>query len=88
MIDPVHFESLLKFLDIQRKYWRMAVERSVFASVRAIHFLHKVRFWGLSDAGRPDLDPKNSNSGQDDRKDGTVIKRKSRGSRASQAPDS
>ena len=48
MINPAHVESLLKFIGIQQILWKVAVERSVLASVRAFHFLHKVRFGGLS----------------------------------------
>ncbi len=55
MIDPSHVESLLKFLDIQRKHWRVAVERIALSSVRAFRFLQKVRF----EAVRPYLDPYN-----------------------------
>jgi hypothetical protein len=51
MIDPVHVESLPKFLGIQRKYWRMAVERMVLASVQAFRFLKKVSFWFFSRHG-------------------------------------
>ena len=42
LIDLVHLESALKFLDVDRKSWKLAVERTVLASVRAFHFLHKV----------------------------------------------
>ena len=38
MIDPSHVESLMKFLDIQRKHWRVAVERIALAFVRAFTF--------------------------------------------------
>ena len=65
MIDPVYVESLLKFIGIQRKLWKVAVERSVLASVRAFHYLHKVRFGGLSRAVCPDPDPSDSDSEQD-----------------------
>jgi hypothetical protein len=65
MIDPVHVESLLKFIGNQRKHWKVAVERSVLVSVRAFHYFHKVRFGGLSIAVGPDLDPGNSDSEQD-----------------------
>ena len=42
----------------------MAIERTAIASVRAFHFLHKVRFGGPI---RPDLDPDdNSNTSDDD----------------------
>jgi hypothetical protein len=33
----------------------VAAECSILASVRAFHFLHKVRFGGLSNAMRSDL---------------------------------
>jgi hypothetical protein len=48
MLDPAHVESLLKFIGIQQKHWKVAAERSVLASVRSFHFLHKVRFGRLS----------------------------------------
>jgi hypothetical protein len=83
MIDPVYVESLLKFIGIQQKHWKVAVERSVLASVRAFHFLHKVRFGGLSYATRSDLNSDNSDCEQDDSKDGGVAKRKSSESRVS-----
>jgi hypothetical protein len=64
MIDSSHVESLLKFLGIQQRHWRVAIERTAIASVRAFHFLHKVRFGGPI---RPDLDPDdNSNTSDDD----------------------
>jgi hypothetical protein len=61
----------------------VAAERSVLASVRAFHFLHKVRFGGLSYATRSDLNSDNSDCEQDDSKDGEVAKRKSSESRVS-----
>ena len=42
LIDPLHLESALKFLDVQRKLWKLVVERTVLASVKAFQFLHKV----------------------------------------------
>ena len=66
MIDPSHVESLLKYLHIQQKLWRGLIERAVLASVRAFHFLHKVRFGGRLGAGRPDLSPEHSDSTDDD----------------------
>ena len=60
IIDPLHIESLLKFLDIQRKHWKTVIERTVLASVRALYFLHKVRFGGLAEAISPDLDSESS----------------------------
>ncbi len=46
MIDSSHVESLLKFLDIPRKHWHVAIEKIALASVQAFHFLHRVRFAG------------------------------------------
>jgi hypothetical protein len=83
MLDPAHVESLLKFIGIQQKHWKVAAERSVLASVRAFHFLHKVRFGGLSYATRSDLNSDHSDCEQDDSKDGEVAKRKSSESRVS-----
>jgi hypothetical protein len=88
MIDPAHVEHLLKFIGVQQKHWKVAAEHSVFASVHAFHFLHKVRFGGLSNETRSDLNSDNSDCEQDDSKDGAVAKRKSSGGRASLAHDS
>jgi hypothetical protein len=87
MIDPAHVEALLKFIGIQQKLWKVAVERSVLASVRAFHYLYKVRFGGLSSAVRPDLDPSNSDNEQDGSKDDAVAKKKSRRSHTNLARD-
>jgi hypothetical protein len=59
-----HVQSLLKFLDIPRKHWQIAKEQTALASVRAFHFLHKVRFWGPLD--RVQLDTDHSSAGEDD----------------------
>ncbi len=59
-------ESLLNFLGIQRKLWQVAIERTVLASVQAFNFLHKVRFGGLPEVGRPDLGPERNDSTDDD----------------------
>ncbi len=42
MIDSSHVDSLLQFLGIERKHWRVAAEQTALACVRAFHFLHKV----------------------------------------------
>jgi hypothetical protein len=70
MIDPLHVQSLLKFAEIQQKYWKSAVEHTALASVRAFHFLHRVRFGGLSETARPDLDPDHEGSGSDNEEAG------------------
>ncbi len=57
-------KTLLKFLDIQRKHWQIVIEQSALASVRAFHFLHKVRFEGPLD--RVQLDTDHSSAGEDD----------------------
>jgi len=46
MIDPVPIQALLEFLDVPRSQRQLAVDRTVLASVRALHFLHQVRFGG------------------------------------------
>ena len=73
MIDFSHVQSLLKFLDIQRKHWQIAIEQTALASVRAFHFLHKVRFGGPLD--RVQLDTYHSSAGVDN-VGTTVTKRK------------
>jgi hypothetical protein len=103
--DPVHVKFILKIprhpaevLAACGRTRQVAVQRSVLrlASVRAFHLIHKVRFGGLSEAVRPDLDPENSDGGSDygeggvDRVVTVVTKMKSRRSKlsagAAQAP--
>ena len=52
MIDPRFISALLGFLNVPKKHWRPAVEKTVLASVRAFYFLHRVRFGGLSEDRR------------------------------------
>jgi hypothetical protein len=66
MIDPSHVHALLKFLELPNRHWQTAVERTVLASVRAFSFLHKVRFGGLPETVRPDLDSDHSDKDSDD----------------------
>ncbi len=67
MIDSSHVESLLKFLDIPRKHWHVAIEKIALASVQAFHFLHKVRFGGPSERVQLDMDPNGIfNTSEDD----------------------
>ncbi len=73
MIDSSHVQSLLKFLDIQRKHWQIVIEQTALASVGAIHFLHKVRFGGPLE--RVQLDTDHSSAGEDN-KSTTGTKRK------------
>ncbi len=48
-----HTHALLKFLDASRKYWSttLAVHSTVLASIKALYFLHRVRFGGLPARG-------------------------------------
>jgi hypothetical protein len=72
-------------LGIHRKHWRVAVERTVLASVRAFHFLHKVRFGGLSETKRPDLGSERSDAVSSDSAEGGGLKRKPRRHEAGEA---
>jgi len=47
LIDPSHIHALLDFLEIPGKCRKLAVERTVLASVKALYFMHQVRFGGL-----------------------------------------
>ena len=75
MIDPLHIESLLKFLCVQQPQWQTAVERTVLASVRALYFLHRIRFGGLPYAERPGLESEHSDSADEDDMDRMPAKR-------------
>jgi hypothetical protein len=67
MIDSSHVESLLKFLDIPRKHWHVAIEKIELASVQAFHFLHRVRFGGPLERVQLDMDPNGiCNTSEDD----------------------
>ena len=66
MIDPSHIHALLKFLELPNRHWKMAVERTVLASVKAFFFLHKVRFGGLPEPVRPDLVPDRNEEDSDE----------------------
>ncbi len=46
-IDPSHIHALLDFLEIPGKCRKLAVDRTVMASVKARYFMHQVRFGGL-----------------------------------------
>ena len=73
LIDPFHTKSLLRFLCVQKKQWRTAVERTVLASVRALHFLHRLGTecvsgvsQALPDVVRADLESEHSDSRDED----------------------
>ena len=87
LIDPFHIESLLRFLCVQQKQWRTAVERTVLASVQALHFLHRVRFGGLSEPVRPDLESEQSDSADEDGAGLRLAKRKPRQEKADVSHD-
>jgi hypothetical protein len=42
-----HIPALLNFLDTPQKYWSATIASTVLASVKALYFLHRVRFGGL-----------------------------------------
>ena len=54
------------------------LERTVIASVRALHFLHKVRFRGLAKLKRSDLDSEQSDAVNNDNAEGVEAKWKPR----------
>ncbi len=66
MIDSSHVDSLLKFISIERKHWRVAVEQTALASVRAFHFLHKVRFGGPLERVQSEMDSSSISSVSDE----------------------
>ncbi len=64
-IYPSLIVSLLNFLDIPSKYRKVAVECTVLASVKALYFMHQVRFGGM--CGRMQaVDSRQKNSSDDD----------------------
>ena len=68
LIDPSLIVSLLNFLDIPSKYRNVAVERTVLASVRALYFMHQVRFGGMYGRMRA-VDSRQNNSSDDEKTD-------------------
>jgi hypothetical protein len=54
LLDPRHINALLEFLEIMihKIHWQTAAEKTVLASVRALHFMHRVRYGG-SQGGQP-----------------------------------
>ncbi len=66
MIHYSHVQSLLKSLDIQRKHWEVVIDQTALASVRAFHFLHKVRFGGPLERVQLDIDPNSISSASKD----------------------
>ena len=65
LIDPSLIVSLLAFLDIPSKHRKVAVERTVLASVKALYFMHQVRFGGLYGRKRF-ADSRQNNSSEDE----------------------
>ena len=47
LIDTTHIYALLEFLEIPGKCRKLAVKRTVLASVKALYFMHQVWFGGL-----------------------------------------
>jgi hypothetical protein len=46
LLDPRHINALLEFLEIQKRHWQAGAVSSVLAFVRALHFMHRVRYVG------------------------------------------
>jgi hypothetical protein len=66
LIDPSLIVSLLALLDIPYKHRKTAVERTVLASVKALYFMHQVRFGGMHDRKRTaDNRQNNSSDGEE-----------------------
>ncbi len=57
--------SLFTFLDVSRKHHKTAIESTVLASVKAIYFMHQVRFGGMHDRHRFADNPRNDFSDED-----------------------
>ena len=81
MINPLHVEFLLKFLDVQYKYWQGAVGPTVLASI------YSDRFGGLPETCLPHLDPEQSDTASDNVKGDESSKKKSRRSKAEAVQD-
>ena len=56
LIDPAHIYALLAFLEIPGQCRKLAVEQSVLALVKALYFMHQVRFGGLHSHWKIDAD--------------------------------
>jgi ribonuclease HI len=65
LIDPSCIVSLFTFLDVPRKHHKTAIERTVLASVKALYFMHQVRFGGMHDRHRFADNPRNDSSDED-----------------------
>ncbi len=44
MTDTVHLQTALSFLDIPKQKWKAIIEDSVLASVRALAYMHRIRY--------------------------------------------
>jgi hypothetical protein len=65
LIDPSHVHALLDFLELPGQCKKPAVEQTVVASVKALYFMHQVRFGGLHCRSRVELDHHNGSSDSD-----------------------
>jgi hypothetical protein len=65
LIDPSCIVSLFTFLDVSRKHHKTAIERTVLPSVKALYFMHQVRFGGMHDRHRFADNPCNDSSDKD-----------------------
>jgi hypothetical protein len=44
----VNLQKVLSFLDIPQQKWRAIIEDSVLASVRALAYMHKIRYYSTN----------------------------------------
>jgi hypothetical protein len=44
LADTVHLQTALAFLDIPKQKWKAIIEDSVLASVRALAYMHRIRY--------------------------------------------
>jgi hypothetical protein len=65
LINSALVASLLTFLDIPSRHRKTAVERTVLASVKALYFMHQVRFGGMYGRQRA-ADIRQNNSSDDE----------------------
>jgi hypothetical protein len=52
LLDPRHINALLEFLEIHKRHWQTAAEKTVLALVCEFYFMHRVRYGG-SPGGQP-----------------------------------
>ena len=56
LANTKHLHTALTFLDIPRQKWKDVIEDSVLASVRALAYMHKIRYSGAGRWSAMDID--------------------------------